>query len=276
MAQKNCDTILDRVRSSNLNFVLQETPFSIFLTIRKSFNKNLSNQPYPEPNLDSDVHDSDKLSDLMAELKSLRTENKNIKAKKELLEQSQVTLAKNYAEEVTECEHLKGELIGNVSKLNNLQNNFEKMNSNLKIIENEKKQLGVKHEKTCAEVKVLKSEKDDLEKEKSKIIIALKTAKKEGKEKNHEHEKIIKKKDETIEDLLAFKLIKTSEEKSLRNKQKKLEKKLRSVQQIEQEVKEHKTLDLNDNEPKPESLDENLEISDEKLTDFVPSLPTHN
>ena len=187
-AQKHCDTILDRVRSSNLNFVLQETPFSIFLTIRKSFNKNLSNQPYPEPNLDSDVHDSDKLSDLMAEIKSLRTENKNIKAKKELLEQSQVTLAKNYAEEVTECEHLKGELIGNVSKLNNLQNNFEKINSNLKIIENEKKQLGVKHEKTCAEVKVLKSEKDDLEKEKSKIIIALKTAKKEGKEKNHEHE----------------------------------------------------------------------------------------
>ena len=37
--QSSCDTILHSVRSSNLNFSCQETPFSMYLTVRKSLSK---------------------------------------------------------------------------------------------------------------------------------------------------------------------------------------------------------------------------------------------
>ena len=37
---KVCDNILDSVRRSNLNFVCQETPYSVYLTIRKSWRKH--------------------------------------------------------------------------------------------------------------------------------------------------------------------------------------------------------------------------------------------
>ena len=37
--QQSCDRILNNVRCSNLNFSLNETPFSIYITIRKSLTK---------------------------------------------------------------------------------------------------------------------------------------------------------------------------------------------------------------------------------------------
>ena len=52
IVQKSCQSILDTVRQSNLNFAIQETPFSIFITIRKSLNKTSNfeitpNQTHP-------------------------------------------------------------------------------------------------------------------------------------------------------------------------------------------------------------------------------------
>ena len=41
-AKNKCEWVLKELKSSNLNFVLQETPFSAYLTIRKSFVKNLN------------------------------------------------------------------------------------------------------------------------------------------------------------------------------------------------------------------------------------------
>ena len=44
-AKTTCESILKQLKDSNLNFVLQETPFSAFITIRKSLIKNFSSVP---------------------------------------------------------------------------------------------------------------------------------------------------------------------------------------------------------------------------------------
>ena len=65
-----CENILSSVRSSNLNYSCQETPFSIYLTIRKSWSKQTkySVNQLSEPVLTT----TNKLLD--SEVKSLRDE----------------------------------------------------------------------------------------------------------------------------------------------------------------------------------------------------------
>ena len=48
--QSSCDFLLYSVRNSGLNFTSQETPFSIFLTLRKSFVKSFQPQIKSEEN----------------------------------------------------------------------------------------------------------------------------------------------------------------------------------------------------------------------------------
>ena len=86
-----CTKILNQVRSSDLNFAIQETPFSMYLTIRKSLNKNCRNHSsqVSNPHLISHCQHgrhSDKLSELCTELEYLKTENENLKVKIEDLE----------------------------------------------------------------------------------------------------------------------------------------------------------------------------------------------
>ena len=46
LIRNSCEQVLDSVRSSNLNFSTNETPFSIYLTVRKSFVKfSNTNEP---------------------------------------------------------------------------------------------------------------------------------------------------------------------------------------------------------------------------------------
>jgi hypothetical protein len=80
----------------------------------------------------------------------------------------------------------------------------------------------------------------------------MKTMKKEAKEKRIEFEKDTKKLEETVQQLKNCKVIKSSEEKSLRNKQKKLDKKLKEIANIKPEElkdsKESLVLDYIENE----------------------------
>ena len=47
-----CDQVLQAVKSSNLNFLVQETPFSVFITIRKKFiSGRVSNFKVNHPNI---------------------------------------------------------------------------------------------------------------------------------------------------------------------------------------------------------------------------------
>ena len=164
LPQQSCDLILQQIRTSHLNFAIQETPYSIFLTIRKSFTKSFQNhvlQNQADPN-------SEKVSELKSDLENLLDENKSLVTKIEVLEASKISLSKTYEEEVAGSETLKIELNDTTVRVKNLHTNFQAIETKLKNVEIEKKKLETKHEKTCAEVKSIRYQKDDLLKENDK------------------------------------------------------------------------------------------------------------
>ena len=86
--KNSCAQILKSVRNCNLNYACQETPFSIYLTIRKSWNKqhqtHASGPPVSEP-----LHDIAKVV------------SENLSLKYELSEvQSQLETAKDITSEI--------------------------------------------------------------------------------------------------------------------------------------------------------------------------------
>ena len=72
-AKITCDLLLKQLKSSNLNFLLQETPFSAYLTIRKSFIKNLKTN-----NLFQTSNDSEEI--LKRKVAALEAENSRLKS----------------------------------------------------------------------------------------------------------------------------------------------------------------------------------------------------
>ena len=110
------------------------------------------------------------------------------------------------------------------------------------------------------------------------MVTAIKSLKKEAKDNNFKHKKIIKTKDDTIEKLLEYKIMKTSQEKGFKNKTKKLAKKLKAVEERETNLKLaevnldpiQKKVDFNDNEASQEITEmETVETS----TVVLPSVP---
>ena len=112
-------------------------------------------------------------------------------------------------------------------------------------------------------------------KEYNKTNVTLKSAKKEIQENRHEHQKVTKKNEDTIEELLAFKVMRSSEEKSFKSKQKKLDKKIRKVEETETKLKQTRSKIPNNfyaNENETNNSDQSREI----LSHIVPLIPTHN
>ena len=185
-----------------------------------------------------------------AKLKDLKTENGILKARNSSLEEANDTLANNLEQEVTAAVHNASEHRDTLEKLKTLENSFDEMKSKLRSIKNEKKHIEDKNVKTCDEIKALRADNDDLKKENKKVNIALVATRKDLKENNSRSEKVIKKDEDTIKELLSYKLVNTSEEKFLKNMQKKLNKKLKVLEkrEVKNDVYDN-DLDLNENEP---------------------------
>ena len=119
-AQESCNIILQNLRSSNLNFSAQETPFSIFVTIRKSFTKNgsvgLNCFQSPVDQLTSNLDTS--------HAKALKSENQSLKVKINEINQACATLADDLEEEV---------LVETSLRLKNLQHSYSKLESSLNL-----------------------------------------------------------------------------------------------------------------------------------------------
>ena len=128
-AQTNCETILQTVRSSLLNFSCQATPYSVYLTIRKSFAKNMpgelrSASPPQQSSLDTTSSPID--------LEKLKGENKHLQAKCEALEEAKNSLVNNYEEEKATNVTLKMELETASKKRIILENKSDSVETNLK------------------------------------------------------------------------------------------------------------------------------------------------
>ena len=137
-----CDPILQLVRACPLNFEIRETPHSVFLTIRKSFN-NQSVRIQPNQTFSFKQENSSKFAVPAAQLESLKADNDTIKARNAFLEEANDTLAINLEQEATGAEHLNNDLQNTHENLKNLQTNFGRIESELRFrsVKSDKKQI---------------------------------------------------------------------------------------------------------------------------------------
>lgn len=87
--------------------------------------------------------------------------------------------------------------------------------------------------KICADLKIFKVDNNNIKKELDAKCVAIKSAVKDGKDATKSHEKDIKRLENEIKTLLEYKILKTSEEKDLKNKLKKANKKLKNLEEKE-------------------------------------------
>ena len=245
----SCQSILNQVRRTNLNFSVQETPFSIYLTVRKTFVKSRSLPDIPPVILLDDVSEH-----LQSKHTHLKIEHEKVKESlKESLDKNK-TKTSNIAKLEEKIRDLHAEIGRKADLLNSAET---------KMIDNNRV-LQTKHEKVCAENKNLKYENEDLKKEINNLNIASKSAKKEVKETSHRLGKNIEVLEDKVKSLLDFKIIKEAEEKGLKTKMKKAEKKMKLAREREAEVeiekitlsKQRKEFDDNNNtvKAKPEDF----------------------
>ena len=201
-ANISCEIILKHLKSSNLNFVLQETPYSAYITIRKSFVKT-RDSVIPESTAESGEVLYDKIKVLQAENVSLKTDLHKLKslAKKsddEILD-LEVQLknsqdkalengddAKKVNKQKAQLENVVSEKEKEIVKLKNIaktlqtdnsvvRNNLQNVTKTLKLTEKEKFRAQMKCENLEETVKKLKEEKVDLQKSLKKLQKTQKT-----------------------------------------------------------------------------------------------------
>ena len=125
--------ILDQIQSSNLNFMLQVSPFSAQISLRKSLVKDKEGIPLlPQPLKQS-------VPPTTVELKAL--EVKNLKLENDLF-----ILREKYTEIVNECTNVKK----NIKTMENVQESSnQEMNVKISMLEEENSILKKKCKKSC-------------------------------------------------------------------------------------------------------------------------------
>ena len=190
---KSCQNVLDVLKASNLNFLIQESPYSAYITIRKRFVKDFSSANLavaPKPLTESE---------LLSKMKSLESEN-------------------DVLEKDLEISEANAEKVKHESEI--LQNRLA--NAEAEIFKN-CKHSKTRDEQLSNEIKSLKLANSRLTAEltetKSKLSLANKTIKKEEKQ-MYNHEQRIENFQNTIAKLKA-------EKTELKSDKSKLEKKIR-------------------------------------------------
>ena len=136
-------------------------------------------------------------------------------------------LKHKFEETVIECEELQNKVTENEMIVANLHQKLTEAETQF----HDKKILKSRNEQLVTAKKSLKTYKDDLIKENQASNVALKSCKKDLKDSTHRFNKKIEDLESKIEELTKFKIVKTSEEKEIRNMKKKTEKeKVRSKQ----------------------------------------------
>lgn len=231
--QRSCEFIINNVRMSGLNFSLQETPFSVYFTIRKSLSKVTKipfhmDSRYQPVNPDTSAADLDTLR--------LKLQNSD-----EVID----TLKKKYNDKVKEHE-ITCENLSNLHTHNEyLHDHIDHIvTEKVKAINEEKRSLQIKHEQICSNFKALKIENSDLVKEVNQLKVALKSSAKEFKDDAHKNAKKVDALETKVKDLSEYKRAKAAEERELKVKVKKVNKKLKDIKEKEAAFKIEKSCDI--------------------------------
>ena len=245
-------------------------PYSIYVTIRKSLNsksrgkdalENLLNESYEFARSDQN------LANLKKRCTFLEDANQNLKLQYEDAMADRKADHEHINELETKLENLS-------KQLDNERLQSDKAADDLfQKARDDRKGLELKHEKTCHENKSLRNENVELEKEIRSLKIALKSSKKEVKDTSHKFEQKMEALDAKNRNLEEFKAVKVSEEKILKTKVKKLDKKLKMLEEREARTKldkanqieierqsNEKKKDANENEVSNEIVVSNIQI----------------
>ena len=206
-----CSKIIDNVNSSNLDYKMNQTPYSLHFSIRKKFTKISNSTTTDFGSLLNPQLSGNHIDLFRQELLNTRNEYLN--------------LYNYYIEEKDAKNKLEAE---NLVLSGNLSAKHEHENS-LKALKVEHINLQEKYENKCMEVMQLKTQIDDLNKDKNTFSVRLKTSKKENHEqiKDFENKKIgFEKKISELNEFRNKKLAEEREQKLLKQKElKRLKKK---------------------------------------------------
>ena len=195
------ENIIQEIQNSCLNFKLEMSPFSASISLKKTFIRNKTGTLIRPSTLGSCPKN---------EINLTNAEMKELEAELHLLKSNNATLKMNYEEEAFESEAAKSRLNEALTRLDNLQTNFDQNVTCIENLKHAKNQIEMKHVKTCNEVKKYKDDVEDLKTELSQASVMIKTLKKESKEADIKHHKTLKKNDDTIDDLKRYKTVKQS------------------------------------------------------------------
>ena len=174
-AEESCQGIINSIRSSCLNFSFQETPYSIYITVRKSFSKSAKSQGSPEIFFSqTNKAESDQQDFIQSKIKMLESANQILTQNFEdsVLELEAVTRDKKISE--VKVETLNAKLCDFERKVETI------VITKTQAVNSEKRSLQVKHEKLSGELKDAKNESIELRKQVNNLNIALKSSKKKS------------------------------------------------------------------------------------------------
>ena len=157
-----CEEVIRYVNSSNLNYQVNQTPYSVHISIRKKFLKehvgNVSRNFYPKSSCDNKINPPEN------ELDYIKSEYKKLYA-----------VTEKVLEEKRQLE----------SKVKELENDLDISSIELKesitaknMIDREKKNLELKHKTACLDIKHLKAEIETLKKDKNLLSVSFRPLKK--------------------------------------------------------------------------------------------------
>ena len=181
-AKEVLNDILQSVQNSKLNFSMNLTPFSAYITIRSNFIKNYS-PPATIPQLvsqtpiklEADFHVLfDKNQQLLLQIKKLDETNKTstntVKILEEKVSKAEASAFKSFEEKSQEIFCLKKAIKTKDSELACLQKEIKLANKALKEKEKEEYRLGQKNENLAENIQKFKSEISTLKSENKKLL----------------------------------------------------------------------------------------------------------
>ena len=199
-AHYTCSKVLNALKGSQLDFFLQETPYSVYLTIRKKYVKNF--KPASDNNHDANdkmiedlTQENEKLRNVVSEMSLACEKNKKeVLILEKRLEKAEEDMFKQFEEEKKQKSKLTDEinLLKSIKKKDN--DSISCLTKDLKSIQKTLTNTEKKNENLRDKADNLHVSKCDLEREKGKLLSEVKIMKKKVKhieEQNNNNNKIL-------------------------------------------------------------------------------------
>ena len=183
-AVESCEMVLQALKSSKLNFSLQETPYSAYITVRKRFQRNLSSSILaPDKTSEKNLYLEGLIQVLNSENSDLKDQNNYLtESVTRLVEENKLfaesskksdklhsELRRKESKDETEIKVLKDSLKKTNNEAEQAKNDLKTATKNLKTMEKENFSLNNKNDNLIETTRKLKAEKADLLSEVKKL-----------------------------------------------------------------------------------------------------------